>query len=149
MRQITQAIVTAVGGVNGTGGYVHDLSAAGVVQVGVPTAGDGPVPAVWILPGEVLSVPEEHTSYRRTAQWLVEARVPATSSDLDERTYIAYDLVDDICTALEADRTLGGRVLDLTITGVGTSGGESGAPGVPTAGFIIEAYWLAVTGEGL
>ncbi len=142
LRSILEAVKTAVQAVNGAGSYVHDLSATGVVQLGEPTIADGASgPRVWVwldsLVGEDGPVLGER---KRLAVIGIRADVPATSASHGEQMLIACDVLNDITTALDADRGLSGTVLDLNVAGCPLAGQSLGLTGMATAILSVEAY---------
>lgn len=148
LRSILGAVKTAISAVNGAGGYVYDLSATGIVQIGEPTMSDGPQPPrVWIW---LTDIAGEHGpelgGYRRSASIAVSGVVPSTSTTREEHLLAAADLLDDLSVALQADRTLGGYVLDVLVSGAPLSGAELGIPGAPAAILAVEVYYLEVGG---
>ena len=148
LRAILGAVKTAIQAVNGTGGYVYDLSASGVVQIGQPTLADGPMPPrVWIW---VEGVTGEHGpelgAYRRGVNINVAAEVPSTSTTREEHLLAACDLLDDLSVALQADRTLDSTVLDVLVNGAPLSGAELGIPGTASAALAVDVYYFETGG---
>ncbi len=149
-RAIVGAVVSALQGIDGTGSYVHDLSGTDRVQIGRPTPESQRLPGCWVA---IASLDSEHGpelgGYLRRLVVEVEARAPATADTTSERTLIAADLLDDVAAALEADRSLGGRVNDLLLTGIALAGDEAGIPGVALAMARVEIEWWATSGAGV
>lgn len=149
-RSIIAAVKAKLAGINGAaGGYVHDLSQTGRVKVGRPGK-SVTVPCAWVAIGTLES---EHGPrlgrYKRTLLVDIEARTPTSVDSAEERGLAAADLLDDIITALEADRRMGGLVLDLKVSGMSVNGDEIQIPGMAVAFGQLEVYWEAVSGAGV
>lgn len=150
-RAVMGATKAALQGINGSGNYTYDLSATDRVRIGRPSLAEGLSPCVWIAVGQLDS---EHGPtlgrYRRTLTIDLEGRVPLDSGNTtEERELEAIDLLDDISVALESDRTLGGRVLDLivqgTVVGAGTTANNQ--PARVLAQVVV--YWSANSATGV
>lgn len=149
LRAVQSALVSAFQAIDGTGTFTHNLSATGVVQVGVPTLGDGPVPGLWVHFQSMDGARDADLgAYRRTVTFLVEGRVAASSGTLQEQSAIAMDLLSDLLQALEADPTLGGLVQDIETSGAAVVGDLAGVPGIAVAGLVIETSWIIQQGVG-
>lgn len=151
IRGIVGAVKTALAGINATGSYVHNLSATGRVRIGRPTLGDGTAPpSAWVAIGRLDSGQAPQLGrFRRDLVLDIEARAPATTLDTEERELIGSDLLDDICTAIEADRTLGSRVLDVIVTGASFDGDEAGIPGCAVVLAQVSCYYHKNSGAGV
>ena len=149
-RAVVGAVLDALRAIDGPPTYVHDLSATDRVQVGIPTAESQRYPAVWVA---LDALETEHGpqlgDYLRRLTLAIEGRAAATADSTEERTLIAADLLDDVCAALEGDRSLGERVNDLLITGIAVDGDEAGIPGVAIAIARVTIEWWATSGEGV
>jgi len=149
-RAILSAVATRLAAINGTGVYVNDLSASGRVRIGSPGIADGTTPpCAWVGVGTLNS---EHGPqlgrYKRVLVLDIEARVGADGTP-DARALAAADLLDDLCATLESDRTLGGTVLDVIVTGASFAGDEYGIPGCAIAMASATVYWHAISGAGV
>lgn len=150
VRAIIAAVKTRLALVNGSGSYVHDLSGNDRVKVGRPTPADGRYPCVWLAQGPLSSNHDaDLTGYRREFVIDIEGRTTASSDSPEERGLIAADLLDDIVTALEGDRTLGGTVLDITVDGMAVDGDEVGVAGVALMVAQLHCWWLVSEAEGV
>lgn len=151
-RGVIGAMKTALQGINGSGGYTCDLSGSDRVKIGRPLKAEGVAPpCAWLAVGQLVSDHGEQLGrYTRTLTVDLEARCPASDSSPEERELIALDLLDDICTALETDRTLGGRVLDIIIQATTATGaGSTGQTGVPRVLAEVVVYWRANSAAGV
>ena len=140
MEQI-RATLASVGGLTGNGQVV----------VGEPTPTQLPnLSAVLYLSlgGLESSVEGPLGHYRREATFEIEAYVRPSAQTAQARTAAAVDLLDDVMAALEADRSLGGQVIDIIISGVAAPGQGSRASWGIVAAQVV-AYWHAASGEGL
>lgn len=147
-RQILEAVQTALGAVDGTGGYTYDLSGSNAVVLF-----DGPPRSPpFVNLSAARGVSAEHGlslgDYKRTM--VVEVFGCVSGSDTPgDRGLDALDLADDITAALEADRSLGGLAVDLTVRLVGVAGMVERAPGLGACALEVEIYWYAHSGQGL
>jgi len=151
IRGIVAALKAAIVGINGTGSYVHNLSGTGHVRVGTPPDGGGPTPpAAWLwIDALRTGYSAELGGWRHDLALEIEIRVPASSSDTEERQLIATDALDDLVTALRATRTLGGLVLDSLLLGSSFDGEEAGIPGCSLVRARYECWWLSDSTEGV
>lgn len=150
-KAILAAVRTALGNINGTGGYTYNLSPSAKRIIGRPTKGTEPRPPFAMIGlGELRS---EHGPvigrYRRTLVIDVMAFAPTSADTAAARQNAAADLLDDVCQAIEADRELGGLVTDLIVNAGTFEGASQGIPG--TAGMYaeIEVYWDANSAAGV
>lgn len=147
-RQVLEAVKTALAAVDGTGVYTYDLSGSNAVVLF-----DGPPrspPFVNISTSR--GVTSKHGlslgDYERGM--VVEILGCVSGSDTPgERGLDALDLADDITAALEADRSLGGLVTDMTVRLTGVAGMVERAPGLGACALELEVYWYAHSGQGL
>lgn len=148
LRAILGALRTTIAGVTLTSG--GSLSATGKVRIGRPTPADGASPPMcWISEPSVKSERSaELGSYLRRATIDIELRVPTATSDTDEHALAACDALDDLTTALQADPSVGGRVLDSGFTGTAFDGAEAGLAGVAVAFIQWEGWWISTSSEG-
>lgn len=117
LKLIHQGLIDALASVNGAGLYVHDLSdssrrARGRVDVpplmpfsttsyeGFQTVDDAPV-----------------GQWRRNHLFIVVAWAEASGTTEKGRDDGCQDLLNDLMIAIEADRSLGGLVFDLSVDG--------------------------------
>lgn len=150
-RSVLAAVRTALATINGASGYVHNLSATGRVRGGRPTASDGTSPpCAWVALGRLTSSHGPQLGrYQRNLVIDLEARAPSTADTTEEREAIAADLLDDLATAIETDRTLGGLVLDVIVEGATLDGEECGIPGIAVALVQVSVYWYADSAAGV
>lgn len=151
VRAVMGAVKTALATVNGSGSYTYDLSATDRVKIGRPSLTESLVPCVWVSIGQLESDhgPQLGRYTRRLAIDL-EGRVALDGGNTaEERELEAMDLLDDVCIALETDRTLGGRVLDLIVEGT-TVGAGATANSQPARVFAqVVVYWHANSAAGV
>ena len=150
IRSVVGAVKTALAGINATGAYTYDLSATDRVRIGTPDLTGSLYPCAWIGAPELRS---EHGPqlgrYRRSLTIPIWGMAATTSSSTEERGLVGADLLDDLAVALETDRTLGGRVLDIIVQGATFDGDEVGVPGVALAVVSVEVYWHANSAAGV
>lgn len=148
-RSILSNIQSALQAINGSGGYHYDLSATGRVVV-MRGLLPGMVPGVMIYP---LSFGSEHGPqlgrYRRNLSVMVVGAVAGAADTPSDRAFAAFDLLDDITAALEADRTLGGTVLDVLVSNVVLTGDEADAPGLGGVFATVDVYYHVNSGTGV
>lgn len=149
-RTVLANIKTALSGINGSGGgYHHDLSGAGRVQL-LRGLSPAMVPGAMVYPTSFTS---EHGPqlgrYARRMSVMVVGVVAGTTESPSDRALAAFDLLDDICRALESDRTLGGTVLDVIVSNCVISGDEADAPGLGAAYATVDVYYHMNSGAGV
>lgn len=150
VRAVVGAVKSALQAMNGTGAYTYDLSGTSRVRIGVPDLTSSFYPRAYVALDNLVSTHGPQLGrYKRTALINVWAFCASTSSDTEERGLVATDLLDEICTALETDRTLGMRVLDIIIQGATFDGDEEGIPGAAVAVAQVEVYWHANSAAGV
>lgn len=149
LSAIIDQLVTTIALVNGAGGYVHDLSGTDQVVVGELLMPDR-VPMVSISLDRLAS--EDGPSlgeYRRTATWTLVGWTAATADTAIARIKAACDLLDDLCTALEGARTLGGIIYDLRLDGVAFDGAEIDQAGMGVVAVSLTTWWDAASAVGV
>lgn len=148
-RLIMAALVTALRTrCTGTGDYTYDLTGSDRVKVGRPGLGHARPLSVWLAVGAVdTGEAPQLGRWRRQIVIDVVGFVPAISPDPEDTTYAACDLLQDIVQAVQADRSLGGLVTDLSMEGVALDGDDAGMPGMALVIGQISAYWLADSGS--
>ena len=132
-----QAILDALATISPGGGYVHDLSVSGRVA-------RGRVDSPPVLPFCTVSCEGFKTSddspvgqWRRDHLFILVAWAEVSGTSEKDRDDGAQDLMNDLMVALEADRSLGGNVFDLTIDGDAYHGND------PTTGaHLLQAVLL-------
>ncbi len=123
LKNVRDAIATAISSVNGTGTYTYDLSPDGRVITGPQVFPDVSLPAANVHSPRWTSEAGRQLGWRtRSIVVDVVGRVGASSDSSADREGNACDLGDDMTRALEADPTLGGVVHDLEITGGSVDG---------------------------
>ena len=147
LRAIVAAIQTTLQGIDGTADYVYDLAdTADRVQVGLLPETPRRL-SVWITDFQMRSSLEASLGrYKRTVTVQIEAAVPAATPGPAARAFAATDLCNDIHTALEADRTLGQRVLDITVDSTAFDGDCIGLDGFGIAAVVVTVWWYASGG---
>lgn len=78
--------------------------------------------------------------YRRTVEVPVLVSAAGTASAPEQQAWGVLTLVDTVIAALEADRGLGGRVIDLHVSG-GPMGSVKGLPGLSVAVLSVRVYY--------
>lgn len=78
--------------------------------------------------------------YRRTVEIPVLVAAAGTASSPEQQAWGVLTLVDTVISALEADRGLGGRVIDLHVSG-GSMGSVKGLPGLSVAVLSVRVYY--------
>ena len=78
--------------------------------------------------------------YRRTVEIPVLVAAAGTASSPEQQAWGVLALVDTVISALEADRGLGGRVIDLHVSG-GSMGSVKGLPGLSVAVLSVRVYY--------
>jgi hypothetical protein len=148
-RALLVAVQALLDGIDGAPDYA--FSFADAVTIGVPTPNRGAIPGAYLWIDRVdLTHSDELGSWRQQATIGIQARVPhTTATDPQERHLIGLDALDDIVTALRADRTVGGRVLDSDVTATAFDGGEAGLPGCVVVEVQMVAWWIATAHEGV
>jgi len=133
MVEAIEAAIAAIGSLGsarvGVGVYIPEVQAQTPpwVRVGLPTdfATDDP---------DTLGL------YRRTVDIPVLVAAAGTASTPREQVRAILTLVDTVIAALEADRGLGGRVLDLHVSGR-SLGNVQGLPGLSVAVLSVRVYY--------
>ena len=78
--------------------------------------------------------------YRRTVEIPLLVAAAGTASSPEQQAWGILTLVDTVVAALEADRGLGGRVIDLHVSG-GSMGSVKGLPGLSVAVLSVRVYY--------
>jgi hypothetical protein len=142
-------IVTDLQGITG-GSYTYDLSGNDrvIVAAGLPVEGRD---LLVVLTPRAIHTEHGYAlgNYIRTMPVSLLARVYATTDTPQARLYAGLDLVDDIATALEADRSLNGNVYDLKVSLETFDGDEYNLPGASLVAGTIEVYWDNPSGSGI
>ena len=149
-RDVMNALKTAIQAINGTGNYSFILSGDDQVKIGRPTIGDVRLPSCWIAVGTLTSDHGPQLGrYQRNLVVDIEARTTVSMDTVSERGLKAVDLLDELCQAIQASRSLGGLVTDVIVTGTTVDGDEMGIPGVGVVFAQVETYWYANTSAGV
>ncbi len=148
-RQALEAVLVKLAGITVGAGYHCTLSDPGQIFVGegIP-ASAGPLVVAIGDPRIASEHGPQLGRYKRTLTVPFIGRVPATGGTGAERIYAALDVASDIKAALEADRTLGGLVLDLIVEADTFVGAEVGWTGCGGVSGTISVYWHANSGAG-
>ena len=150
-RDILGAIRTQLQAVDATGTYTFDLSGEDRVLIGATMLPDR-IPAAYIYatatqtaitPGRTVL-----RNYDRTLIVQIEAWVNATTSSPGEDHLRALDMQDDIFKAVESDRTLGGNVDDVMLSGQTYDGEALQRPGLGLAVIVCQCSYRDVGGSG-
>ena len=150
-RDILAAIKSQLEGVDGTGTYTFDLSTGDQVLIGATMIPDR-IPAAYlyatatqsaITPGRTVL-----RNYDRTLVVQIEAWVNATTSTPGADHLRALDMQDDIFKAVESDRTLGGNVDDVILSGQTYDGEALQRPGLGLAVIICQCSYRDIGGQG-
>ena len=119
------------------------------VMIGMPKLPESP-PRVYL---EVEGIRSDHDddfgAYRRTITIRALGFVGATSNTAAARQLPALSLADTIATAIEADRHLAGTVVDVKLDAMAIDGELINHAGLGVAEVLIEAWWIARSGEGM
>lgn len=153
-RSVIGQVLTQIRAINGAGGgYTYDLSDAPTERVLLglpPEEGSALSPQIFVHPAGLGSQHgHDLGGFRRTGTLQVVGFVGADSADSAERILAASDLLDDIVAAIEADRSLGGRVIDCVIgESAAFDGDQLGLDAMGMVTLTIEPYWRAQSGAG-
>lgn len=154
LRAIVAAIKVVLQGIDADetdGGYTYNLSdTADRVMVGALPEAPSRL-QVWITDFGLRSTLEASLGrYKRTATIDIVGVVPAAvTAQVDgptSRMYAAADLADDIHRAIEADRMVGNRVLDVTVESATLDGADIGIDGMGVAILQVTAWWFTSGG---
>lgn len=150
-RLILGAIKSQLEGIDATGTYTFDLSGDDQVMVGATMMPDR-IPAIYIYASATQSVISPGRTvlrnYDRTLFVQIEAWVNATTSAVGEAHLRALDIQDDVFKAVESDRTLGGEVDDVILSGQTYDGEALQRPGLGLAVVICQCSYREVGGTG-
>lgn len=138
-KAVTAALITRLQAINGAGGYTHDLSGHDRVTQRVYLSPDR-VPCLSVRSGPCVEVPgPDLTGYTERATFYLWGIAAATSDLASARIDAAADMLDDIKKALRADRSLGGTVLDSTMSVKGnTFSDQDEASAMELSGVMVE-----------
>jgi len=141
---VIDAVVAALATINGAGVYANNLSGVGAVIEGDPPDQSDVLTTVCAFV-DTGSITSEHAPelgrYRREIVVQVYGFVPASADSPTSRKRATLSLLDDICYAIEADRSLGSLVIDLIIQGRTFTGSGWGAPSIGVVYAEVVAYW--------
>lgn len=148
LQDILAAIKSALETPNGSGVYTHDLSDGDRVVYGAEVD-PARVPRVNIFD---IAWSSEHGArlgyFERTAEVACIGYVGATSDSNGSRFLAAADLLNDMCRALESDRTLGGEVRDVIIVSARAfDGAEWDLDRIGAVEIIVSVNWSMRTGS--
>jgi hypothetical protein len=146
-RAILTALVSAMQGIDGTGGYHYDTSSS--VVIGSPAEPPQTWPTCYVEPGAM--VPDLGPAgrvplgqYRCTFGFRLYLFVPVSSTGGTESQLEAYDAMMDLFRAATTDRSIGGTVHLSRFVGDGvTVGTDADALGTGRAVAIVsgEVEW--------
>lgn len=149
-RTLLGRVLTQLRTINGAGGYVNDVSATDHVSLNAGVTPDL-LPSLGVflesVRSEQVAGREPLGFYRRNWRIQILGFCQSNSDANGDRLLAATDLLDDISTAMEADRFIGGSVSDLIVHGEAFSGSEDDMPtGVATALVTLECWQRQRTG---
>lgn len=148
-RQVILAVKARLQTIAG-GSYTYDLSGTDAVKGHRSRPEDSRLPAAWVSLGTLDSDDGPQLGgFRRDLVIDIEGRCQPASQDPQERALAAADLLQDITTALEADRRLGGLILGMKVTGCTVDGDEVGMGSIGIVYCQCSVYWHARSGEGV
>jgi hypothetical protein len=146
LKIVMGQIVTQIKNANGSGVYVHDLSATGTVVRGAVLESPQSSVAVGVYLQHLNTEPGARLGYwERTALVGIHGWVAHDGTEGDAED-VAADLLNDITRALEADRTLGGNVRDINASGTAFAGNTYGIGGWAIAAIDLRVNWSQRTG---
>jgi hypothetical protein len=151
IRAITSAMLSALRGINGTGGYHFDVTDAPTERVLGGFYPEAPlVPFVSIRDLAIRSTDENGVPlglHRRFLDVTVVGMCGANTGDGFELLIRSTELLADIDRALMGDRTLSGSCLDVRLRDTSAlDGAELGLPGYGVAIAVYEVMWEAEKG---
>jgi hypothetical protein len=151
-RTILDRIVSLLQNISGSeDGYTYDLTdRTDRVMMGDPGLSPDFAPRIFLADCTTRTT-DDHSlgAYNRALTVELEGYAPASEDTSGERFLAAYDLADDICQALEADRTLNSNVINMRIS-VGAMDGQAlGLQGMGYCAVVIELDVIAFSGVGL
>lgn len=149
-RAILTRIQTLLRAVNGAGGFTYNLSDSDDrVLLMAPTSPEGP-PRVYLTDFTIGSeYSHQLGGYDRRGIVQFTGYVGTSEDNPEERLLAATDLLDDICQALEADRTLQDRVYNMIVQAQVIDGNEAGFQNLGMVEGTIEVQWIANNGVGV
>ena len=150
-RDILAGVKSQLEGIDATGTYTFDLSDGDRVLVGATMIPDR-VPSAYIYATATRSVITPGRTvlrnYDRTLVVQIEAWVNATSDAVGEDHLRALDMQDDVFKAIEGDRTIGGEVDDVILSGQTYDGEALQRPGLGVAVIVLQCTYRDVGGTG-
>lgn len=141
---VIDAVVAALATINGAGVYANNLSVSGQVIEGDPPDQSVALSGVcaYVDTGSLISEnAPELGRFRRELVVQIYGFVPAAADTPSARKRATLSLLDDICAAIEGDRSLGGLVIDLIVQGRSFTGSGWGAPSIGVVYAEVIAYW--------
>ena len=147
-RAVLEKFVETIRTVNGGNDYTYNLSDTHDRVLGASVWPPSVLPCVMI---QDTSISSEHQGasgrYKRRMDITLIGWVASAENTPGSRALAACDLLDDVMLAIEADRTVGGTVLDVIFTNTTAIDGfeETGAE-LGAFGAIASVYWLVTTG---
>ena len=147
LRDVLAAIKTAIETVNGSGVYTHNLSDGDRVVYGAEVD-PARVPRVNIFDVAWSATHGARLGYyERVSNVSIIGYVGAADDSNGARLLAAADLLNDICRALESDRTLGGEVRDLIINSARAfDGAEWDLERLGAVELVLQVNWSMKTG---
>lgn len=147
LRDVLAAIKTALETVNGSGVYTHNLSDGDRVVYGAevdPTR----VPRVNIFDVAWSATHGARLGfYERVSNVSIIGYVGAADDSNGARLLAAADLLNDVCRALESDRSLGGEARDVIINSARAfDGAEWDLDRLGAVELVVSVNWSMRTG---
>ena len=150
-RNILGAMKSQIANIDGTGTFTFDLSGTDQVVIGATMTPDR-IPAAYLYASATQSTISPGRTvlrnYDRTLLVQIEAWVTATTDAPGESHLRALDIQDDLFKAIESDRTLGGQVDDVILSGQTYDGEALQRPGLGLAVVICQCSYREVGGTG-
>ena len=143
---VLDAVIAAIEGINGApGGYTFDLSDGNRTtedRIDSPPR----LPFVAVVLDDIRSTNGPAIGdYNRTMKVRIVGWPPVTGDSTRARRNAALYMLGDISRAIEADRSLGALVLDVTLDGTAVIAAD-GAEHSAAALIVLETHWYADTG---
>ena len=143
---ILDRLVTQLTEIDGAAPYTRDLSADEAIRLGAPS--QSPATECAYITGANMNMESTFQAplglFNRHATIEIVFFVGATDLSQADRLKAACDMTDDCMTAIEADKTLNGQVIDLICTSATYD--VDGGPYEGDCSVTVEAYWHTTTG---
>ncbi len=144
-RSLLQRIKSNLEGIDGTGTYNYDFSAADAVQIGAVMVGTAPrAPGIYIFPLRINSSRNAGRTllrnYDREATVQIDVFVPRTADSAENAVLAAVDAVSDVMKAIELDPDVNSlaRDVELDVTAYDGEAVQLPGYGIGTIQLFIE-----------